>query len=62
MRARSPAGSTPSRMTPYLGISLWTLREIIWRGELPHAHIGRHVLVDLADLDRYIVSHKATHR
>ncbi len=47
---------------PYLGGSLWTFRKSIWRGELPHVRIGRNVLVDLADLDRYILSHKATYR
>lgn len=38
----------------YLGISYWTLRDLLFRGELPSVRIRRRVLIDRADLDRYI--------
>ena len=44
----------------YMGLSCWTLRELIWRGELPSVRVGRRVLVDLEDLDSFIERCKQT--
>lgn len=38
----------------YLGISYWTLRDLVFRRELPFVKIGRRVLVDRLDLDAYL--------
>lgn len=38
----------------YLGISYWTLRDLVFRRELPFVRIGRRVLVDRLDLDIYL--------
>ena len=38
----------------YLGVSYWTLRDMLFRGELPTVRIRRRVLIDRVDLDRYI--------
>ena len=38
----------------YLGISYWTLRDLMFRGEVPHVKIGRRILVDRLDLDAYL--------
>ena len=38
----------------YLGISQWTMRGLGWNGEIPQIKIGRRVLYDLADLDRFV--------
>lgn len=38
----------------YLGISYWTLRDLVFRRELPYVKIGRRVLVDRLDLDAYL--------
>ncbi|MDR4469841.1 MAG: helix-turn-helix domain-containing protein [Nitrospira sp.] len=38
----------------YLGISYWTLRDLTFRGEIPHVKIRRRVLVDRVDLDTYL--------
>ena len=38
----------------YLGISYWTLRDLTFRGEVPHVKIGRRILVDRLDLDTYL--------
>lgn len=45
----------------YLGVSKWTLRDLIFRGDLPHLKIKRRVLVDRADLDAYISRAKIPH-
>lgn len=37
-----------------LSISSWTLREMIWRGDLPEVRIGRRVLIDTRDLDALV--------
>ncbi len=38
----------------YLGVSPWTLREMIWRNDLPHVKIGRRQYLDIRDLDQFI--------
>jgi excisionase family DNA binding protein len=38
----------------YLGISYWTIRDLVFRRELPFVRIGRRVLVDRVDLDAYL--------
>ena len=38
----------------YLGISYWTVRDLVFRHELPHVKIGRRILVDRIDLDAYL--------
>jgi excisionase family DNA binding protein len=44
----------------YVALSYWTLRELIWRGELPSVRVGRRVLVDLEDLDSFVERCKQT--
>ena len=38
----------------YLGISYWTIRDLVFRHELPFVKIGRRILVDRRDLDAYL--------
>ncbi len=38
----------------YLAVSPWTVRRMIWNGELPHVRRGRRILLDLRDLDAWI--------
>ena len=38
----------------YLGVSYWTIRDLVFRRELPFVKIGRRILVDQIDLDAYI--------
>ena len=38
----------------YLGISHWTIRELLNRGEIPYCRIGRKILLDLRDLDGFV--------
>lgn len=43
----------------YLGISYWTVRELINRHAIPAVRIGRRVMVDVADLNRFIEANKS---
>ncbi len=51
----------------YLGVSDWTLREMLWRGDLPFLDVGTpgslrpRRLVDVRDLDAWIEAHKQRH-
>ena len=38
----------------YLGISYWTVRDLVFRRELPCVKIGRRILVDRMDLEVYL--------
>ena len=38
----------------YLGISYWTIRDLVFRHELPFVKIGRRILVDRIDHDAYL--------
>ena len=38
----------------YLGVSYWTVRDLVFRHDLPHVKIGRRILVDRMDLDAYL--------
>ena len=42
----------------YLSLSYWTLRTLINNGSLPAVRIGRRLLIDRHDLDRFIEAHK----
>ena len=42
----------------YLNLSYWTVRGMIHRGDLPAVRIGRRLLIDRYDLDRFIEAHK----
>jgi excisionase family DNA binding protein len=44
----------------YLGCPVWTLRDLEWRGELRGVrNLGRRLLFDIKDLDRYVDAAKA---
>ena len=42
----------------YLALSTWTVRRMIWMGDLAHVRCGRRILVDLRDLDTWIEREK----
>ena len=42
----------------YLGISPWTVREFIWRGDLPCVKLGRRQYLDIRDVDQLIEQSK----
>jgi len=42
----------------YLGRSTWSVRRLIWSGELPQVRAGGRVHVDVKDMDEFIEKHK----
>ncbi len=41
------------------GKSAWTVRELMWRGELPYVAVGkRRIAFDVHDLDRFVDERK----
>lgn len=57
---RASVASTHRRLlsiaqaSQYMSLSSWTVREMIWRGDIPHLRCGRRILIDLYDLDAWI--------
>ena len=52
--ANEPRLLSQQEAAHYLGISYWTVRDLIFRRELPWVKIGRRILVDRLDLDAYL--------
>ncbi len=42
----------------YLGLSAWTIRQMIHTGQLPHIRVGRRILLDRRDVDKWIEQKK----
>lgn len=43
----------------YLGVAVWTIRDLEWRGELPSIrNLGKRLLFDVSDLDRLVEQKK----
>ena len=42
----------------YLGRTVWSVRELIWSGQLPAVKVGRRTHLDLEDLNTFIERHK----
>ncbi len=42
----------------YLGRSDWSIRRLIWNGDLPRVRAGGRVHVDIRDMDEFIDKNK----
>ena len=42
----------------YLGRSTWSVRRLVWSGELPQVRAGGRVHVDVRDMDEFIEKNK----
>ena len=42
----------------YLGRSTWSIRRLIWNGDLPQVRAGGRVHVDIQDMDQFIERNK----
>jgi len=45
----------------YLGRTLWSMRELIWKGSLPIVREGKRIFVDVNDLNAYIERNKTSY-
>jgi len=43
-----------------LNVSAWTVRDLIWRGDLPSVRVGRLVRVDRRDVEAFIAKNRIT--
>jgi excisionase family DNA binding protein len=41
-----------------LGVSGWTIRDLIWKGSISQIKIGARVLIDIRELDGFIDTNK----
>ena len=42
----------------YLGSTVWAIRTLVWEEQVPHIKIGKRLLIDRADLDKFVDQHK----
>ena len=42
----------------YLGCTLWSVRELIWKGRVPYTRFGKRFQVDVRDLDELVEREK----
>jgi excisionase family DNA binding protein len=49
-----PLTVTVARAAELLGVSEWTYREALKRGEVPGRHIGRRIVVPVAQLEQFL--------
>jgi len=42
----------------YLGRSPWSVRRLIWAGQLPTVRVGRRVHLDVQDMEAFIEQNK----
>jgi hypothetical protein len=45
----------------YLGRTLWSMRELIWKGSIPIVREGKRIFIDINDLNVYVTKHKTTY-
>lgn len=50
----TPRLVTIKQAAAYCACSVWAIRQVIWSKELPACMIGRRLLIDRGDLDRFI--------
>jgi excisionase family DNA binding protein len=44
----------------YLGSTVWCVRSLVWDQRIPSIRLGKRLLFDRADLDKFIESSKTT--
>lgn len=42
----------------YLGRTIWSMRELVWKGSIPIVREGKRIFVDVNDLNLYIERNK----
>ena len=54
---------TLKKAAEYLGLTVWSLRERIWAGDIPVVRFpgGRKMFVDTLDLEKFIQRNKETY-
>ena len=42
----------------YLGRSVWSIRELLWKGSIPYVKYGKRIHLDIKDLNLFIEKNK----
>jgi excisionase family DNA binding protein len=45
----------------YLGRTLWSIRELVWKGSIPIVREGKRIFIDVNDLNLYIEKNKTNY-
>lgn len=45
----------------YLGRTLWSMRELVWKGSIPIVRDGKRIFVDVEDMKDYVAKHKTVY-
>ena len=45
----------------YLGRTLWSMRELVWKGSIPIVREGKRIFLDVIDLEGYVSKNKTTY-
>jgi len=65
-KAQGIANPLPKRLftlkeaAHYLGRTLWSMRELIWKGSIPVVRDGKRIFLDIQDLEAYVTKCKTT--
>ena len=64
---RQDGRGTPRRLSveeaaPILGVSVFTVRKLIWQRAVPFFRVGRRVVLDADDLERFLRQHRVEPR
>ena len=54
-------GGRSPQAANYLGRTLWSMRELVWKGSIPIVRDGKRIFVDITDLDSYVTKNKMTY-
>lgn len=49
---------TIAEAAQYLGRSTWSVRRLIWSGEVPEVRVGRRIHLDIKDMEAFIERNK----
>ncbi len=45
----------------FLGMTLWAVRQMVWKGQISYVKGGHKILIDRLDLDAYVERNKVTY-
>jgi len=45
----------------YLGRTVWSVRELVWKGSIPIVREGKRIFIDIKDLEEYVLKNKTTY-
>ena len=45
----------------YLGRTLWSMRELVWKGSIPIVRESKRIFIDINDLNSYIEKNKTNY-